>query len=106
MDEINHAAFMPAALDADAAKKPHFRLKDNIIENEFLKSARFPILGGSVYNTTLKAYFGVPFYKTLGFSVISHRLYEVCIAGVLLLCFHKRSRSYFSSRSYSFFTIR
>ena len=87
MDEINTAAFMPAVLDADAANKPHFRLKDNIIENKFLKSTRFPILGGSVYNTTLKSYVGVPFYKTLGFSVLSHRLYEVCIAGVLLLCF-------------------
>lgn len=87
MDEINHGAFMPAVLDKEAANKPHFRLKDNILENRLLKSYRYPILGGSAYNTTLKAYTAIPFYKALGFSVYTHRLYEVFIGALLVLFF-------------------
>ena len=83
MDEINHAAFAPAIVDKRAADKPHYRLPDNILGDQ----SRYPILGGSVYNSVIDTYLAIPMYQFLGFTLVTHRLWEITMCAGLLLLF-------------------
>jgi len=91
MDEINHGAFVPAMFDKAAADKPHFRLPANILGDQ----SRFPILGGSFYNVTLKAYLAAPLYRFFGYTVLTHRLFEVLVAGGMLFLFFRLAQRLF-----------
>ena len=73
MDVANHFAFIPGIFDASAAKLHHFRLPDNFFD--FLDdSYRYPILGGSFYNTTISAYIFAFFFEIFGYTYETLRL--------------------------------
>lgn len=93
MDEMNAGAFAPAILDSRAADKPHFRLPDNILGNQ----ARFPVVGGSVYNAEVASYVAAPLYKFWGFSLLTQRLWEIIACGTLLLLFQLLALRLFTS---------
>jgi len=84
MDEANHAAFVPGILDVNAAQLPHYRLPDNYID---LKDgvSRYPILGGSFYNSVVTAYLGLPVYEIFGFSLDSIRFFHGVIGFLCVL---------------------
>jgi hypothetical protein len=84
VDEVNHAAFVPGILDQDAANLHHYRLPDNYFD---LKdhTYRYPILGGSFYNSVVTSYLGVPFYKIFGFSISSIRYFHSIIGFLCIL---------------------
>lgn len=86
IDEINHFAFIPGILTEQSAQLHHFRLADNIIDQKD-GIWRFPILGGSIYNSVIGAYLGLPFFKFVGFSVESVRLFSgfLGLASILTL---------------------
>ncbi len=90
-DEAIHAAYLPGILSADAAKLPQpTRLPDNYLD--WLDGQpRWPILGDVIYSTMLTPYIGLPFFRFLGFSHTSLRLFEAILglsgilAGALLI---------------------
>ena len=89
-DETIQAAYMPGLLSADAAKLPTARLPDNYLD--WLDGQpRWPILGGIIYSTILTPYIGLPFFRFLGSSHASLRLFEALLglsgilAGALLI---------------------
>ena len=75
VDEVNHYAFAPGILSEQAAKLHHYRLADNIIDQQD-NISQFPILGGSIYNTTIRTYIALPFFQTIGFSAEALRLFS------------------------------
>ncbi len=85
MDEMNHPAFAPAILNSGASNKPHYRLPDNILGNQ----TRFPILGGSLYNSVATAYIAAPLYRVWGFTLITQRLFEALLSFIVLLLFYQ-----------------
>lgn len=92
MDEVNHAAFAPAIIHDYARDKSHFRLPDNILGDQ----SRFPILGGSVYNSVLEAYVGAPFFEFFGYSTTTFRLFHLFLGGIIVLLVQKVASRAFS----------
>lgn len=83
-DEVNHYAFIPGLLSDEAARLPHYRLADNWLDlQDGLK--RFPILGGTIYNTVLRTYIGLPFFLVAGFSVEALRIFSALIGLAAIL---------------------
>jgi hypothetical protein len=74
MDEVNHLAFIPGVKSAEAAHQPHFRLPDNLLDHR-KPPQRYPILGGSVYNSTISTWLGLPYFALAGHSVGSVRIF-------------------------------
>ncbi|ADH91056.1 hypothetical protein Snov_3786 [Ancylobacter novellus DSM 506] len=74
-DEANHYAFAPGILSEGAARLHHYRYPDNFIDR-LDGLARYPIVGGSLYNTDIGAYVGIPLFISIGFSVESLRIFE------------------------------
>lgn len=83
-DEANHFAFIPGLLSEDAARLPHYRLADNWID---LKDGvkQYPILGGTIYNSLLRTYVGLPFFLATGFSLESVRVFSALMGLVAIL---------------------
>jgi hypothetical protein len=83
-DEVNHYAFIPGVKSAEAAALPHYRLPDNYFDYQDRKF-RFPILGGSVYNSAISTYLGLPFFAVTGHSPASVRMFSglIGLAGLL-----------------------
>lgn len=85
-DEANHYAFIPGIQSEEAAQKIHFRLPDNYFdERDGIK--RYPIVGGSVYNSPVLAYMGLPYFSIAEHSVESLRLFTSTIALISILAF-------------------
>lgn len=83
-DEVNHYAFIPGLLSEEAARLPHYRLADNWFDlQDGLK--QYPILGGTVYNTLLRTYIGLPFFLATGFSVEALRAFSALIGLAAIL---------------------
>lgn len=77
-DEVNHYAFIPGILSEEAARLPHYRLADNWFDLQD-GHKRFPILGGTIYNSLLRTYIGLPFFLVAGFSVEALRIFSALI---------------------------
>ena len=84
MDEANHYAFIPGIKSEAAAQLVHFRLPDNYID-ERDGVRRFPIVGGSVYNSVMGAYLGLPYFAVTGHSQGSLRIFSAGLALVAIL---------------------
>lgn len=83
-DEANHFAFIPGLLSEEAARLPHYRLADNWIDlRDGLK--QFPILGGTIYNSLLRTYAGLPFFLAAGFSLESIRIFSALMGLAAIL---------------------
>lgn len=98
LDEVNHAAYAPGVLSAAAARAPHWRLHDNLLLN-FLGIERFPILGGSTYNSTFDAYLGLPVFLVVGFSLAGLRIYHGIIGVVAVWAYSRIVRRVASPRA-------
>lgn len=83
MDFVNHVAFAPGILDAKAAALPHYRLPDNIFG-----MYRYPIVGGSTYNTTIMPYLGLPFFLVFGFTLGGLKAFYGILALLAILVVH------------------
>lgn len=83
-DEVNHYAFIPGVLSEEAARLHHYRLPDNWLDLSDGK-LRYPILGGTIYNTVLRTYLGLPFFLVAGFSVEALRVFSALIGLAALL---------------------
>lgn len=83
-DEVNHYAFIPGVLSDEAARLHHYRLPDNWLDLADGRR-RFPILGGTIYNTVLRTYLGLPFFLVTGFSVEALRVFSALIGLAALL---------------------
>jgi len=83
-DEVNHAAFAPGVMDANAARLHTFRLPDNYIDSKD-GLYQYPILGGSFYNSVITTYMGLPFYETFGFSFAGLRYFHGVIGFLSVL---------------------
>ena len=83
-DEVNHYAFIPGLLSEEAARLPHYRLADNWID---LRDGvgQYPILGGTIYNSLLRTYIGLPFFLAAGFSLESIRLFSALLGLAAIL---------------------
>ncbi len=79
MDEVNHLAFIPGVRSEAAAGLHHFRLPDNWFDYQDRK-LRYPILGGSVYNSTVSTYLGLGYFTLAGHSTASVRIFSALIA--------------------------
>jgi MFS family permease len=79
-DEANHYAFVPGLKSEAAARLSHFRLPDNYLD-EADGVRQFPIVGGSVYNSVIGAYLGLPYFLVADHSQGSLRLFT---AGLVL----------------------
>jgi len=84
MDEANHFAFIPGILSEEAAKLHHYRLYDNWLDYQD-GVLRYPIIGGSFYNTEIRPYIAIPFFSVTGYSVETLRLFSSLIALAALL---------------------
>lgn len=84
MDEANHYAFSPGILRDRAAGLHHFRFPDNWFDMQDGRP-RFPVIGGSLYNTDIGAYAGIPVFAYMGFSQASLRIYEAILALAAIL---------------------
>ncbi len=83
-DEVNHYAFIPGLLSEEAARLPHYRLADNWLD---LKDGvrQYPILGGTIYNSLLRTYIGLPFFLAAGFSLESIRIFSALLGLAAIL---------------------
>jgi hypothetical protein len=81
-DEANPFARAPG-LVSDAIARMVFRSSPYNVPNNYLDYLdgvpRFPIFGGNVYNTVLHAYYGLPLFYALGFSLEILRLFEAIV---------------------------
>lgn len=84
LDEANHYAFIPGITSEQAARLHHFRLPDNYLDSQD-NLRRYPIMGGSVYNSPLTAYLGLPYFAIAGHSVASLRIFSALIGLATLL---------------------
>lgn len=84
LDEANHYAFISGITSEQAAELHHFRLPDNYLDSRD-NLLRYPILGGSVYNSPLTAYLGLPYFTMTGHSVASLRIFSALIGLTALL---------------------
>lgn len=84
LDEANHYAFIPGIKSESAARLSHFRLPDNHLDNQD-KLLRYPILGGSVYNSPITAYMALPYFAVAGHSVASLRVFSALIGLATIL---------------------
>lgn len=84
MDEANHYAFIPGITSDSAARLHHFRLPDNYLDGQD-NLRRFPILGGSFYNSPVIAYLGLPYFAIAGHSVASLRIFSALIGLATIL---------------------
>lgn len=83
-DEVNHYAFIPGLLSEEAARLPHYRLADNWLDlRDGLK--QYPILGGTIYNSVLRTYIGLPFFLVAGFSLEALRIFSALIGLAAIL---------------------
>lgn len=69
MDEFLDFSYLPAIYDADKIKLYHYRLPDNPL------FPNLPILGGKIYAQVIIPYLGFPFFKLVGLSIESERLF-------------------------------
>lgn len=83
-DEVNHYAFIPGILSEEAARLPHYRLADNWLDLQDGQK-RFPILGGTIYNSLLRTYIGLPFFLVAGFTTETLRIFSALIGLAALL---------------------
>lgn len=84
LDEVNHYAFIPGVLSEEAARLPHYRLPDNWLDLAD-GTRRYPILGGTIYNTVLRTYLALPFFLVTGFSVEGLRIFSALMGLAALL---------------------
>jgi len=79
MDEANHYAFIPGILHEQAATLHHYRFPDNWFDYQD-KVYRYPILGGSIYNSTIRTYVSIPFFSIAGYSLETLRIFAALTA--------------------------
>jgi len=84
LDEINHYAFIPGIKSESAARLSHYRLPDNYLD-ESDGVRRFPIVGGSVYNSPVTAYLGLPYFMVSGHSQEAVRIFSAFLALISIL---------------------
>jgi len=84
LDEANHYAFVSGIKSESAARLHHYRLPDNYLDRKD-ELSQYPILGGSVYNSPIVAYLGLPYFAVTGHSVASLRIYSALIGLAAIL---------------------
>jgi len=77
-DEVNHFAFIPGLISEEAAKLHHYRIYDNWLDYQN-NTLRYPILGGSFYNTTIRPYVSIPYFLVSGYSTETLRIFTALI---------------------------
>ena len=84
LDEANHYAFIPGIQSEAIDGRNHFWLPDNHFDAKD-GVRRFPVVGGSVYNSPVLAYLGVPYFSVTGYSITSLRIFTAIIALISIL---------------------
>lgn len=79
VDEANDYAFIPGILSEDAARLHHYRLWDNYFDYQD-KLSRFPIVGGSLYNSSIRPYLSLPYFLFAGLSIEALRIFVALTA--------------------------